>query len=103
MTREILERANELSQWICGATEKLSDVSEYVRLLTEKKDDGSQRAASLTCAELDFRMKLNFDYGATESHCRIQLEKYIVIKALKEEEEYLKKWIKKAQDELDSL
>ena len=43
MTKEKLERANKLSEWIDKATNELSEISECIRLYTTRKDENDKK------------------------------------------------------------
>ena len=106
MTKEKLERANKLSEWIDNAKNQLDEISECIRLYTTKKDENDKKSlhlVSILGACLTITERWNYDSGASSDDRTINIEGWIVIKALKTQEEYLKECIQKAQEEFDSL
>ncbi len=106
MTKEKLERANKLSEWIDKATNELSEISECIRLYTTRKDENDKKSlhlVSILGACMTVTERWNYESGASSDDRTLRIEGWIVVKALKTQEEYLKECIQKAQDEFDSL
>jgi len=106
MTKESLERAKVLSEWIEDASQKLSWISEKLRLYTERKDEDDEDSQPLvSVGRSTLIVKERWNYENEKDYCddEFSIESWIVIKALKAQEQYLIKNIQKAQKEFEEL